>query len=55
MPYVRYEPTKAGVAVYKKTASGKMKKAFTAHTRSVAEAKRTAAARERAAHAHRGR
>jgi len=47
MPYTRYVKTKSGVSVYKRTASGKEVKAFTAHTQSVAKARRTARIRHR--------
>jgi hypothetical protein len=42
VPYTRFVKTKKGVAVYKRTKGGKEVKAFTAHTKSVAKAKRTA-------------
>lgn len=45
MPYVKFVKTKKGVAVYKRV-GGKTVKAFTAHTKSVAKAKRTARIRE---------
>jgi hypothetical protein len=47
MPYVRYVKTKKGISVYKRLKSGRVVKAFTAHTRSVPEAKRRARLRER--------
>jgi hypothetical protein len=42
MPYTRFRRTKAGVAVYKKKPGGGERKAFTARTKSIKAAKRTA-------------
>jgi hypothetical protein len=47
VPYTRFVKTKKGVSVFKKTKSGKEVKAFTAHTKSVKEAKRRAALRHK--------
>jgi len=52
LPYVKFVRTRKGIAVYKRV-GGRVVKAFTARTKSMARAKRTARIRE--SHARRRR